>query len=100
MIDRVSFIESVSGIQYPEMIVKFFDHFLALKEIVEESGSVAVNPVQDPDSISFNITFSDSKSKNNALQHINQGSVIDIYNRPISVNLEVISEKEIRINLH
>jgi hypothetical protein len=30
MIDRVNFLESVQGIQYPDMLANFFDHFIAL----------------------------------------------------------------------
>ena len=34
--DRIAFIESISGINYPEMLVHFFDQFIALKKLVEE----------------------------------------------------------------
>ena len=37
MIDRVNFLESVQGIQYPDMLANFFDHFIALKALVSVS---------------------------------------------------------------
>lgn len=99
MTDRVNFIQSIDGIEYPEMIVKFFDHFLALKEIVDNSGSVSISheQISNPDCISFNIHFTGQKDINQAINEINQRSVIYIYNRPISVSMEVLSEKEIKI---
>ena len=56
MTSRVQFLESVSGIQYPEMIVDFFDHFVALKQIVQDSGKVEVLNF-DKNSICFSIKF-------------------------------------------
>lgn len=99
MTDRVNFIQSIDGIEYPEMIVKFFDHFLALKEIVDNSGSVSISheQISNPDCISFNIHFTGQKDINQAINEISQRSVIYIYNRPISVSTEVLSEKEIKI---
>jgi hypothetical protein len=99
MTDRVNFIQSIDGIEYPEMIVKFFDHFLALKEIVDNSGSVSISheQISNPDCISFNIHFTGQKDINQAINEISQRSVIYIYNRPISVSMEVLSEKEIKI---
>ncbi len=32
--DRITFFNSISGIDYPEMLVKFYDQFLALKELI------------------------------------------------------------------
>lgn len=99
MTDRVNFIQSINGIEYPEMIVKFFDHFLALKEIVDSSGSVSISheQISNPDCISFNIHFTDHNGIDRASREIGQRSVIYIYNRPISVSMEVLSEKEIKI---
>ena len=36
--NRVQFFNSIGGIQYPRMIVDFFDHFIALKQIVEKGS--------------------------------------------------------------
>ena len=54
IMDRINFFGSVSGIEYPEMIVNFFDHFIALKQIVEDSGTITVLNSDDK-SISFSI---------------------------------------------
>ena len=40
--DRIAFLESISGIEYPEMIVEFFDQFIALKYLVEDYGQISV----------------------------------------------------------
>lgn len=101
MTDRVSFIKSITGINYPDMIVKFFDHFLALKEIVDNSGSVSISSKQlsDQDRISFNIRFSDPSGVEKAAQDITQRPVLNIYDRQISVAMEVLSKNEIQIIL-
>ena len=38
MRSRLEFFESISDIEYPLMLVKFFDHFIALKELVQDYG--------------------------------------------------------------
>ena len=43
MVNRIKFFESVNGIQYPDMIIKFFDHFLALRYLVEDKGIIDIN---------------------------------------------------------
>ena len=98
-IDRVNFLESVSGISYPEMIVDFFDHFIALKEIVEDSGSINVIDSKQ-DSIRFSIKFSNPYNMSLAINTINsRGGVIVIYGRPISISVEVLTDSELIINL-
>lgn len=97
--DRCDFIEAVSGIQYPEMIVHFFDHFIALKQIVEDTGEVKV--ISNTDSqIVFSIDFSDKKNLNDAIAIINTlGGTIVIYNRPMSVYVEVSADLQLQIKL-
>ena len=97
--DRVSFIESVSGIKYPGMIVDFFDHFIALKGLVEDSGKVNVLSNTET-SISFSISFSSSQARDMALNTVNSlGGTVVIYNRPISVGVQVPTDSEIIISL-
>lgn len=97
--DRVNFLESVSGIEYPGMIVDFFDHFIALKQIVEEYGKINVLGVSN-NIISFAIRFNDISLLQIALNTIAVcNSVIVIYGRPISVQVEVLTDSEIRIRL-
>ena len=85
--DRIAFLESISGIQYPEMIVEFFDQFLALKYLVEDYGQIYV------------IKFTDVEYRDKALSNVQTSSVV-IYGKPISINLEILSETEIKFTLH
>lgn len=97
--NRVDFIESVSGIKYPEMIVDFFDHFIALKQIVEDNGKVNVIN-SDNNQITFSILFSSYEDKTLALSTINSlGGYIAIYGRPISILVDVLTDLEIKISL-
>ena len=90
--------ESISGIEYPEMIVEFFDQFLALKYLVEDYGQISVEE-KSANGISFIIKFSDSKYKDKALSNVQTNTVI-IYGKPISINLDIISDTEIKFTLH
>lgn len=85
--DRIQFFESISGIEYPHMLVDFFDHFLALKQIVENSGKIIVPQQNIENHIIFNIEFSDTKAKETAINLINSNRVIMIYERPIYINI-------------
>lgn len=97
--DRVNFIGSVSGIDYPEMIVNFFDHFIALKQLVEDSGKVQVLN-SNGSSITFSIEFKDKNIMESALSAINSlNGFIIIYGRQISINVEVPTDLSIQINL-
>ena len=95
MIDRLQFIEGINGIKYPQMLVDFFDHFIALKEIVQDSGKVT-DENNNESSIIFRIDFKSDKAQQKALQYIINGQVI-IYNRPIYVNAEPLSESDFAI---
>lgn len=97
--DRCNFIEAVSGIQYPEMIVHFFDHFIALKKIVEDTGKVTV--VSNTDSeIVFLINFSKKKDSDYALSMINSlGGSIVIYDRPMNVQVDIPTDLQLQIKL-
>ena len=97
MISRLDFFESISNIQYPLMLVEFFDHFIALKQIVEDTGKISVIE-STQNSISFSIIFDNIKNRDRALLNAQTGSVI-IYGKPISVQIDVISDTEIRFKL-
>ena len=98
--DRVSFVESLQGVNYPMMLVDFFDHIIALKNIVEDSGSITVLET-DENSIKFSIVFSSEKKLDMALRVINSlNGYINIYGRQILINTEVIlTDKTLRIKL-
>lgn len=97
MISRLDFFESISNIQYPLMLVEFFDHFIALKQIVEDTGKISVIESAQ-NSITFSIIFDNIKNRDRALLNAQAGSVI-IYGKPISVQIDVISDTEIRFKL-
>ena len=98
--DRVQFFESISGIQYPYMLVEFFDHFLALKQIVENSGKVIVPHQIDNNKISFDIEFSNKKAKEDAVNLINNcTSMVMIYDRPIYININGLPVDDSRLNI-
>ena len=96
--DRIAFLESISGIEYPEMIVEFFDQFIALKYLVADYGQISVQE-KSTNGISFVIKFTDIKYRDKALSNVQTSSVV-IYGKPISINLEIISETEIKFILH
>jgi hypothetical protein len=95
--NRITFLESINGIQYPEMIVEFFDQFIALKEIVEDGANITVENKSDG-AISFITSFKNTNYKNNALSVLQSGSII-IYGRQISVVIEPLSETDLRFIL-
>ena len=98
--DRVTFVESLKGLNYPMMLVDFFDHIIALKNIVEDSGSITVLDTEES-SIRFSILFSSEKNLNMALNVINSlNGFIFIYGRQIMINTEVLlTDKTINIKL-
>lgn len=97
--DRCDFIEAVSGIQYPEMIVHFFDHFIALKKIVENTGKVTVLSNNDSE-IVFSIDFLNKDNFNYALAIINSlNGTISIYNRPMNVEVKIPTDLQLQIKL-
>lgn len=97
--NRINFFGSVSGVEYPEMIVNFFDHFVALKQLVEDSGTVTVLESTEK-SITFSIEFNDKSYRDNALAAIySLGGVIVIYERPISIAVSTHYDNSIKISL-
>ena len=98
--DRVQFFVSISGINYPHMLVDFFDHFLALKQIVENSGKVIVPHQIDNNKISFDIEFSNKKAKEDAVNLINNcTSMVMIYERPIYININGLPVDDSNLNI-
>lgn len=97
--NRVDFLESVQGIQYPDMLANFFDHFIALKTLVEDHGKVTVLE-SGPTSVSFSVKFKNKGNKDSALTAItNLGGYIYIYQRPISVAVKPLTDSELSIYL-
>lgn len=97
MSNRIVFFDSISGIKYPEMLVDFFDQFIALKQLVQDCGTITVDSYTES-SISFFISFNDNKNRDKALANVQTG-IINIYGRSISVQVQPVSEREIKIIL-
>lgn len=97
MVNRITFFDSISDIKYPKMLVDFFDQFIALKQIVEDRGKISVESSTE-NSIVFSIIFDNRDDCNRALSNVTTGAVV-IYNRPIYVQAQVISETQIKIML-
>lgn len=95
--DRITFFRSVKGIQYPDVLVHFFDHFLALKSIVEESGSVNVDQT-DQNAIVCTIKFRTKLDRDNALKTI-APQMIMVYGKPIQVSVDILAGNQIKIIL-
>lgn len=97
MVNRLEFFDSISGIKYPRMIIDFFDHFIALKQLVEDSGSISVDESTE-NCIRFSIIFNSPDNKTSAMSNILAGEVI-IYGRLIHISFMDISETELKIEL-
>lgn len=97
--NRVNFIESVSGINYPEMIVNFFDHFIALKQLIEGSGKI--NVINSGNNfINFSVEFDTKENRDNMIRMIDSvGGSITIYGRSINITLNILNENSVEINL-
>lgn len=85
--NRIEFFNSIAGIQYPLMLVDFFDHFLALKEIIQNYGSVSVTELSPDNHIVFDIEFKNSNAKETIINMITNNRYIIIYNRQININI-------------
>ena len=96
--NRLKFFESVNGIQYPDMIINFFDHFLALKSLVEDKGLIEVIS-NKKNSISFSIEFDDKDSTTQAINYMVSNPRVLIYGRFISVRVNILTDKKIEVIL-
>ena len=96
--DRISFLDSVSGIQHPEIMVEFFDHFIVLKQIVEGYGKVTVIS-STKSSITFMVEFVNNDAMKMALANIPDPPYFSIYGRSIKVNVEVPTDRLLQIQL-
>lgn len=95
--DRITFLDSISGINYPEMLVQFFDQFFALKMIVEDKGHITVNE-SDQNSISFIIEFDTKETKDIALSNVVSNYIV-IYGKQVFININILDDRKIKIIL-
>lgn len=99
--DRVSFFKNINGITYPEMLVDFFDHFLALKNIVG-TNNCTVNIISTHNNvIDFIVNFKEESLLQKVMNELNRnGNVVVIYNRTMTVHVEVLTDKDLKIKLY
>ena len=100
--DRLSFFNNISGITYPEMLVDFFDHFIALKQIIDANNcSVSILKLYDNTGIEFDVKFKSPELLQKTLSEITRnGSVMVIYNRTMTIHVEVLTEIDLKIKLY
>ena len=94
--DRITFFKTISGIKYPEMLIEFYDQFLALNQILYNVSSCTIAVIGSTDrSISFGIKTNDSNLSDYLLN--TKGTVI--YGRAISIYPEHLSDTEIKLTI-
>lgn len=100
--DRMQFINHINGITYPEIIVNFFDHFVALQQLVKtNSCTVTVSNTYENQSIEFIVNFKSPGLMNKVLQDISiNGNVIVIYGRTMTIHFEVLTDHDLKIKLY
>ena len=92
--DRLTFFNLITGIRYPEMLIEYYDQFLALKQLVN-GYPCAIDVSGSTDrSISFNIDCD-----KNTMNLISMNKVMVIYGRSISIYTEPVSDKQIKVTL-
>lgn len=99
--DRLAFFKNINGISYPEMLVDFFDHFIALKQIIDTNNCIVnILAIQGQD-IEFSVKFRDNNILQKALNEINKiGNTIVIYNRTMTIHAEVLTDTDLNIKLY
>lgn len=96
--DRFTFFDSVSGITDPDLVIKFYDNFIALKQLLSNSSGIPSVDSYDNSSIRFSVSFQTARDKKEALSMIQSGTII-IYGKPISVSIEDASNLKLNIVL-
>ena len=93
--DRMAFFNCISNVDYPEMIVKYFDQFAALHSIVQEFEYIQVDST-DENSISFLIEFSSPQSMGKVLS---VPDTIVIYGRPLTIIKDTIEGNKLKLTI-
>jgi hypothetical protein len=98
--NRIDFIESVSGIAYPEMLVKFFDYFIALQQLVNNQRTRISVYNSGINYIEFSLEFMTKSDVDMAINQINSyNNSIVIYDRLMSIKMEFLTDLKILITL-
>jgi hypothetical protein len=95
--DRLTFFDMLS-ISDPILVVSFYDQFLVLNLLLGDSPGTPIVDSYNDTSIRFSVLFSTAKDKKEILSRISSGSMV-MYGKPISVQIEDSSTKEIIITM-
>ena len=99
--DRLSFFKNINGISYPEMLVDFFDHFIALKNIIDANHCVVSIICSNGKDIEFDVKFKTPELLQKTLNEIyKNGNTIVIYNRTMTIHTEVLTDIDLKMKLY
>ena len=100
--DRMQFINHINGITYPEILVDFFDHVVALQQLVKtNSCTVSISNTYENKSIEFIVQFKTPGLMQKVLQDISMnGNVLVIYGRTMTIHYEVLTDTDLKIKLY
>ena len=95
--DRLTFFNLISGIKYPEMLIEFYDQFLALFELFFNRQCAITVLDSSNRSITFCIDYAKDKTIPTYISSV--GPYCMIYGRSISIHSEVLSDKQLKLTL-
>ena len=100
--DRMQFFNHINGITYPEILVDFFDHVVALQQLVKtNSCTVSISNTYENKSIEFIVQFKTPGLMQKVLQDISMnGNVLVIYGRTMTIHYEVLTDTDLKIKLY
>lgn len=99
--DRLSFFKNINGISYPEMLVDFFDHFIALKQLVDTNSCIVNIIAFNGQDIEFSVKFKDANLLHKTMNEINKsGNVVVVYGRTMTIHVEVLTDTDLSIKLY
>lgn len=97
--NNIEFLNSIKNIHYPDIVAAFFDHFIALKYIINDKGKMNIINHNDG-SVTLNILFDDKADCVNTINTINSiNNRIAIYNRLINIDINILTDNELNIIL-
>lgn len=97
--DRLDFLSSIHNIDYPEIIAKYYDQFLALKDILQDVNHNTSVVSSTDRSITFSSIFDNNKDLYKIINRISSCSSLNVYGRPISVVVNGTSDTEINYTI-
>lgn len=97
--DRLEFLSSIHNIDYPEMIAKYYDQFLALKDLLQGINNNTSVVSSTERTITFSSILDNSKDLDMIINRISSCSSLNVYGRPISVIINGTNDTEINYTI-